>query len=78
MVTGSDDGSAKLYDLRKKTSLATFDCMYQVTAVAFSDDALTVYTGGIDNDIKVTTPLHIIFNKNLSLLVSDRCPCGYS
>jgi len=53
MITGSDDGSSKLFDLRKKASLATFDCMYQVTAVAFSDDALTVYTGGIDNDIKI-------------------------
>jgi len=53
MVTGADDGSAKMFDLRQRASLATFDCTYQVTAVAYSDDAMTVYTGGIDNDIKV-------------------------
>jgi len=53
VATGSDDGSAKLFDLRQRNSLATFDCTYQVTAVALSDDAMTCYTGGIDNDIKI-------------------------
>jgi len=53
MVTGSDDGSSKIFDLRQRSSLATFDCTYQVTACCFSDDSLTVYTGGIDNDIKI-------------------------
>jgi len=53
IVTGADDGSAKLFDLRQRASLVTFDCTYQCTAVALSDDAMTVYTGGIDNDIKI-------------------------
>jgi len=53
LLTGSDDGSAKLFDLRAKKSIATFDCMYQCTAVSWSDDGQTVYTGGIDNDIKI-------------------------
>jgi Prp8 binding protein len=53
ILTGSDDGSSKIFDLRQRASLATFDCTYQVTACAFNDEALTVYTAGIDNDIKI-------------------------
>ncbi|ETO36256.1 u5 small nuclear ribonucleoprotein 40 kDa protein isoform 1 [Reticulomyxa filosa] len=53
LATGSDDGSAKIFDIRMKPPLKTFDCTYQVTAVALSDNALKLYTGGIDNVIKV-------------------------
>jgi len=53
LATGSDDGSAKIFDIRMKPPSKTLDCTYQVTAVALSDNALKLYTGGIDNVIKV-------------------------
>ena len=42
-----------MWDARKKGVIHTFQSMYQVTAVAFSDTAEQVFSGGIDNDIKV-------------------------
>ncbi|GAQ79803.1 U5 snRNP-specific protein-like factor and related proteins [Klebsormidium nitens] len=53
VVSGSDDGTAKLWDQRQRGVLQTFPEKYQVLAVSFSDAADKVYTGGIDNDIKV-------------------------
>lgn len=53
VLTGSDDGTAKIFDLRVRISQKTFDCTYQTTAVAFSEDGNFIYTGGIDNDVKV-------------------------
>lgn len=51
--TVSDDGTAKIYDLRIKQCLKRFDGKYQMTACAVSDGCLQLYTGGIDNDIKI-------------------------
>lgn len=51
-LTGSDDCSAKLWDLRWKGEVSTFQDEYQITSVDFADDSTTVFTGGIDNDIK--------------------------
>merc|ERR1712070_1259119 len=48
-----DDGSSKLWDMRVKGCIQTFPEDYQVTAVAFSDASDKVFTGGIDNTIKV-------------------------
>eukprot|EP00249_Psilotum_nudum_P009836 c22181_g1_i1 orf=149-1237(+) len=53
VVSGSDDGTAKLWDLRQRGAIQTLPDKYQITAVGFSDAADKVYTGGIDNDIKV-------------------------
>eukprot|EP00898_Chlorokybus_atmophyticus_P005080 jgi/Chlat1/5573/Chrsp369S00849 len=53
VVSGSDDGTAKLWDLRVRGAVQTFPDKYQITAVSFSDASDKVYTGGIDNDIKV-------------------------
>lgn len=53
VVSGADDGTAKLWDMRQRASLQTFPDKYQVTAVAFSDAADKIYTGGIDNVVKV-------------------------
>eukprot|EP00270_Netrium_digitus_P011957 TRINITY_DN3833_c0_g1_i1.p1 TRINITY_DN3833_c0_g1~~TRINITY_DN3833_c0_g1_i1.p1 ORF type:complete len:364 (-),score=72.05 TRINITY_DN3833_c0_g1_i1:151-1242(-) len=53
IISGSDDGTSKLWDLRQRAAVHTFPDKYQVTAVAFSDAADKVYTGGIDNLIKV-------------------------
>lgn len=53
ICSGSDDGTIKLWDSRKKGVLQTFQNTYQVTAVTFSDTAEQVISGGIDNDIKI-------------------------
>mmetsp|Transcript_6019 Transcript_6019/g.9563 ORF Transcript_6019/g.9563 Transcript_6019/m.9563 type:complete len:385 (-) Transcript_6019:598-1752(-) len=52
-ATASDDGSCKLFDLRMRAPLRRYDATYQATAVAVSNNALKVYTGGIDNEVKV-------------------------
>jgi Prp8 binding protein len=43
----------QLWDLRVKGSVKTFSEDYQVTAVAFADASDKVYTGGIDNTVRV-------------------------
>nr|CFW94225.1 Eka-G protein beta 3 protein [Euperipatoides kanangrensis] len=53
VVSGSDDGTIKLWDSRKKGTLQTFQNTYQVTSVTFNDTAEQIMSGGIDNDIKV-------------------------
>ncbi|XP_031481776.1 uncharacterized protein LOC116251570 [Nymphaea colorata] len=53
VVSGSDDGTAKLWDLRQRGALQTFPDKYQTTAVSFSDASDKIFTGGIDNVVKV-------------------------
>ncbi|KAJ3695798.1 hypothetical protein LUZ60_001175 [Juncus effusus] len=53
VVSGSDDGTAKLWDLRQRGAIQTFPDKYQITAVSFSDQADKIFTGGLDNDVKV-------------------------
>ncbi|NWQ84125.1 SNR40 protein, partial [Columbina picui] len=59
VCTGSDDGTVKLWDIRKKAAVQTFQNTYQVLAVTFNDTSDQIISGGIDNDIKV----------------GNRCPC---
>ncbi|KAF9582614.1 hypothetical protein BGW38_010968 [Lunasporangiospora selenospora] len=51
LASGSDDGSVKIWDLRTKNAVESFDSQYQITAVSFSDAGDLVYAGGIDNQI---------------------------
>jgi Prp8 binding protein len=51
--SGSDDGTVRVWDPRRKQQATTLNSGYQVTAVSFSDNATQVFSGGIDNDIKV-------------------------
>ncbi|TKY62871.1 U5 small nuclear ribonucleoprotein 40 kDa protein [Spatholobus suberectus] len=53
VVSGSDDGTAKLWDMRQRGSIQTFPDKYQITAVGFSDASDKIFTGGIDNDVKI-------------------------
>ena len=48
----SDDGTAKVWDLRMRQSVETFDSGFPVTAVSFSADDELIFTGGTDNVIK--------------------------
>jgi Prp8 binding protein len=53
VVSGSDDGTIKIWDTRRRGAVATLDSKYQVTAVCFSEDATKAFSGGIDNVVKV-------------------------
>ena len=51
VVSASDDATVRLWDARVRGHVMQLTHKYQVTSVAFSLDAHTVYTGGIDNVI---------------------------
>eukprot|EP00118_Oscarella_pearsei_P021031 m.233716 g.233716 ORF g.233716 m.233716 type:complete len:350 (+) comp40097_c1_seq4:23-1072(+) len=53
IVSGSDDSTVKLWDVRTKEPVQSFGCSYQVTSVCFNDTAEQIMSGGLDNDIKV-------------------------
>lgn len=52
-LSGSDDGSAKIWDQRWKRSVHTCQEKYQITSVCFSDQADLIFTAGIDNVVRV-------------------------
>jgi len=52
LVSGSDDCTAMVWDVRVKGAQYVLTTEYQVTAVAFSEDSSVVFAGGIDNEIK--------------------------
>ena len=52
VVSGSDDGTTRLWDLRVRKCVQRFDGGFAVTAVAFNDAADGVFSGGIDNVVR--------------------------
>eukprot|EP01084_Bolivina_argentea_P284176 486928_1 len=52
-ATASDDGTCKIFDIRMRAPLKRYDATYQVTSCALTNNALRLYTGGIDNEIKI-------------------------
>jgi len=52
LVTASDDGNIKLWDVRVRGCQKTFSNKFPTTAVCFNDTSDGFFSGGLDNDIK--------------------------
>ncbi|KAH0548030.1 hypothetical protein GP486_008228 [Trichoglossum hirsutum] len=53
LVSGSDDGYIGIWDPRQKEAIEFIETEFPVTAIALSEVGNELYSGGIDNDIKV-------------------------
>ncbi|KAL0264520.1 hypothetical protein SLS55_000470 [Diplodia seriata] len=53
LVSGSDDGYIGIWDPRQKEAVDYIETEFPVTAVALAEAGNELYSGGIDNDIKV-------------------------
>lgn len=53
LISGSDDGYIGIWDPRTKQAVDFIDTGFPVTAVAMAEAGNEIYSGGIDNDIKV-------------------------
>jgi len=53
LLSGSDDGSIGIWDPRTKNAADYIETEFPITAVAISEAGNEIYSGGIDNDIKV-------------------------
>ncbi|RMD44873.1 hypothetical protein DV735_g372, partial [Chaetothyriales sp. CBS 134920] len=53
LLTGSDDGSIGIWDPRQKAAVNYIETEFPITAVALAEQGHEIYSGGIDNDIKV-------------------------
>lgn len=56
VVTASDDGTSKLFDIRSRGAfqeLKDEKAQFPILSACFSDDSTQVFTGGIDEHIKV-------------------------
>jgi len=55
LVTSGDDNLINIWDIRTKGPVNTIEEKYQVIASCWSLDGNTVFSGGIDNHVKVKT-----------------------
>jgi Prp8 binding protein len=53
LISGSDDGTIGIWDPRTKNAVDYIETEFPITAVAISEAGNEIYSGGIDNDIKV-------------------------
>lgn len=53
LLSGSDDGSFALWDVRQKAAVDYVETDYPISAVAFSEAGNEIYTGGVTNSINV-------------------------
>lgn len=53
LISGSDDSTIGIWDPRSKNAVDYIQTEFPVTAVAISQAGNEIYTGGIDNDIRV-------------------------
>ena len=52
LVSGSDDGKIKIWDIRTRKFAMEFDNSFPVTAVEFSENGDKIFSGGLDNQVK--------------------------
>ncbi|KAL1963230.1 hypothetical protein VTN77DRAFT_8555 [Rasamsonia byssochlamydoides] len=53
LVSGSDDGYIGIWDPRQKDALDFLETEFPITAIAMSEAGNEIYSGSIDNDIRV-------------------------
>ncbi|CCG83382.1 Putative uncharacterized protein [Taphrina deformans PYCC 5710] len=53
LVSGSDDATIGLWDPRQKGAIDHLSTQYSVTAVAFNSTGSQIFSGGLDNDIRI-------------------------
>lgn len=53
LVTGSDDGTVKIWDTRRRNYVHSLANKYQVTSVCYGNTSDQIITGGLDNVVKV-------------------------
>lgn len=53
LISGSDDGTIGIWDPRTKNAVDFIETEFPITAVALAEAGNEIYSGGIDNDIKV-------------------------
>lgn len=53
LVSGSDDGTVRIWRLDERDAVDEIQLGYPVTAAKWSDDGQQVFVGGVDNDIHV-------------------------
>ena len=53
LLSGSDDGYIGIWDPRQKAAVDFIETEFPITAIALAEAGNEIYTGGIDNDIKV-------------------------
>lgn len=53
LCSGGDDGTTKLWDLRARRCVHTFEHQYQILAVSFDDTAERIFAGSLDNNILI-------------------------
>lgn len=81
-LTGSDDCTAALWDVRKRAPVQVLQHDYQVLSVAFSDDSAQLFTAGIDNIVrcwdsrKSDTPLYLMEGHKDSITGISLSPDG--
>lgn len=53
LVSGGDDGTTKVWDLRSKRCCITFEHQYQILAVSFDDTSERIFAGSLDNTVLI-------------------------
>jgi len=53
VVSGSDDGTVRVWDTRVRSAIDTFDSKWPVLSICVSKDDDQIFSGGLDNEIKV-------------------------
>lgn len=73
VCSGSDDGSVRIWDIREKEAIKTFQNIFQITSVCFDLDSERVFGGSLDNiircwDIKTDKVIYSIPNHTDTIL----------